>query len=415
MQSDKHFDKPDILVSLICATTSSCLLAGYILPNTIFQRLSILSFINFQQLASRSLFPPICGLIVVSAACSFILSQLSGKSSFLWLLTSSLGALYAAQSILLAHSDFEASADCLAAAIAFSVGIFCAAICGRPSVLARVMSFLGMVQSLYAIGYYALSTNMLVSGDVYRAGGSFIRPNFLYPIMIFCLPLAVSEAIRADRKTQRILWCFCGTAMFAALIFTWYRGGLLGIAVGGGWMAFRLIASKRAAIFVTLGLCLVFGASLVVRTNGPLNSQSSNRSLIGRDRLWQAGWSQFLQQPVGVGLAKLRLHVISGRGDKAEYRQPQNIELYFMDELGVFGAGLFLLFAISITLTVRQNYTPTGAGIGAAWIALLVAGQTDTPFGVTDRISSIALLGALLGMTLLLNASGKPTQLGTSE
>ena len=378
------------------------LLFGYVLPDTIFSYLSPVAGINVEQLIHNCPLWTIAGVPIILSCCLLVRPLSKSSSSLLWLSTSLLCFMYSYQAVCIRVADLYISASCLGAVLALSVGLLCVRLCKRLESLVSILALLCSIQAIYSILYCVVGTHHLISGDIQRAGGTFNRPNYLYAVMLFALPPTLALLYQTTSRLK-LLWGFCVLLMITALALTWYRGGLLGILIGGTWTFNRIVTDKRYVIIVFALLLSLFLVSAYVRTSDYVNRESSKNSLIGRSVLWQAGWNVFATHSItGVGIGKLRLLVRNSHGNEAVYRQPQNIELQWIDELGLWGGALFLIFMVTITNEVRNTKTPMSAGIGGAWMALLVAGQTDTPFGVTDRIFSFALLGVLLGITILL-------------
>jgi O-antigen ligase len=393
------------LESAVAILTCLWLLSSYVLPNTLLATLSPLTYVSIPAICTRYSDSRFFGIVIVTLVCAYLWTRTATRARVLWGATSLYGGIYAVQAILIRQQDVSRSADCLAVVLALSIGLVCARLCEKSSVTAAAISLIGAIQATYTIIYFAIGVNSMTSGVVRRAGGTFGGPDYVYSIMLFCLPLSIALAAQAPRRT-RIMWAICGSLQTLALIFTWYRGGLLGMAFGGSWMAFRLIQNRRIAVVVSLALFSLFALSVIVRTDGTVNRLSSNRSLVGRTQLWRSGWGAFLHRPItGVGAAGLRIQVRQQDGAYSEYRQPLNVEIQWLAEMGAPGGVLLLFFAWNITRIVRRSSEPIAIGIGGAWLALFVAGQTDTSFCAVDRISSFALTGALLGATIMLNSS----------
>jgi O-antigen ligase len=163
---------------------------------------------------------------------------------------------------------------------------------------------------------------------------------------------------------------------------------------------------KSTTLVVGIVMVCLMALVLAVRVAGPVNRASSNRSVHGRVLLWKEGLGLFEKHWLtGVGVGSLELHITvptTGGAETADTEsEPKNLVLFWLDEMGLSG-GLFLIAFIVLIAKVLQNKTSTlTLGISAAWIVLLVASLVDTPFGTAGRYYGNAVVGSLLGATLM--------------
>ncbi len=91
---------------------------------------------------------------------------------------------------------------------------------------------------------------------------------------------------------------------------------------------------------------------------------------------------------------------------------PKNLILSWLDEMGIAGGVLFVLFLTTIARTTACTRTTASVAVTAAWLGLFIFGIFATPFGMASHSYGNALLGALLGLTLLLRdqSTSRPSE-----
>jgi O-antigen ligase len=274
-------------------------------------------------------------------------------------------------------------------------------------------SILALIQAVFTIYYQKNNINVLQSGDVLRAGGTFNHPNHLYTLMLVVLPLTISSIITSKNTIARLFFMICAATEFCALMLTWYRGGVIGLCIAFVFLAWQITKSKRiVALAVATGMVLS-GTVLLHRSTGEVNASSSSRSNASRFLLWKKGGEVFLSHPVmGVGVGNLRIPTSTPTKEtnvRSEQIQiePKNLLLFYLCELGIFGAVLVGLFVAAISARLKGLISPMAGAIGASWVALIIAGVVDTPFGPAERYVGNACFGLLLGLTVLLISERK--------
>ena len=385
------------------------LMAGFVLPNTFPGSVS-----------AASCFPdgsagPVSALAVSTAVgvCLVVWLLLkpsapSRPAALLWWLTLIYLAAITTFAFLQCKTPVAVNSAFLLLAT-FAAGLTFARVCGGSKLTARVLCGLGTVQACGTI--YGRLGEYTASGasEVLRAGGTFGHPTGVYTVMLFCLPPAVALAVAGRTRSEKIVWAFASALMFTALTLTWYRGGLLAAAVGLLWLCGRTARRKWPVLLLGGALALVLFTAVYVRSAGRLHALGSDGPLQSRYVLWWEGWHSLeTHWPSGVGVTGLHLPMHSDDGgvpNDQMYPDPHNLPLFWLDEMGVGGGLLFLAFLVCIAGVVRRSDAPLAGGLGAAWLALLVAGIFDTPFGLgtKERAFANALSGALLGATLLLD------------
>lgn len=383
------------------------LMAGFVLPNTPPGQVSVASC--FPD-ASKG---PVSVFAVSTAVGVFLVVWLLLKPSapsqpavLLWWLTLIYAASITAFAFLQIKTPTANSAFLLLAT--FAAGLTFARVCGGSRPTARVLCVLGTVQACCTIYGRLGERTAFVVPEVLRAGGTFGHPMGVYTVMLFCLPPTVALAVAGRTRAEKIVWAVTSALMFTALILTWYRGGLLAVSVGLIWLYGRTARRKWPALLLGGALAVVLLTAVYVRSAGRLHALGSDGPLQSRYVLWREGWQSLeAHWPTGVGVTGLHLPMHSdddGIPADQMYPDPHNLPLFWLDEMGVGGGLLFLAFLVCIGGVVRRSDVPLAVGLGAAWLALLVAGMFDTPFGLgtKERAFANALSGALLGATLLL-------------
>jgi drug/metabolite transporter (DMT)-like permease len=195
--------------------------------------------------------------------------------------------------------------------------------------------------------------------------------------------------------------------MVAALVVTWERSAIAAAMVGLFCLARRSLPTRSraalAAIFVAL-----FCAVCLVRAHGPVNYKASMQSVRSRARLLDEGMLTFSRHwlnGVGVGYLSLPVRVpMLGGTQEVRMLEPYNQYLYWLDEMGIFGAVLIGLFGVSIRGILRDSGSSYAGGLAAVWVSVLVAGCFNTLFGWDDFSCGNMLIGSLLGITMRLGA-----------
>ena len=298
--------------------------------------------------------------------------------------------------------------------IATSVGAVSACIAMGSGKVIWVMALIGFIQSVYAIIYQHGLLHGMLSGTIYRAGGTFGDPNALYTLMLVALPFSLVGAISASNAVVKILYLVASAAEFATLLLSLSRGGILGVGASVVVLAYFLTKSKRVTVTVLAGALALALLVNLERASGPANIASVTRSNISRLAMMKSGWTTFVHHPIaGAGIDSFRASWSTRRGESEIHNvvnDPKNLYLYWLAERGIVGGLLFVLFAWTIYVLVRRSLvSPLAISTGAAWIGLLVAGLVDTPFGPSDRYVGNYCFGFLLGCSVWLQVGLNPS------
>jgi O-antigen ligase len=225
-------------------------------------------------------------------------------------------------------------------------------------------------------------------------------------------------------RDPRVLWLICGIGiMFAGLVATLSRGGLIGLGIGVvtclGLLIFQF--GKRTP-WIGAGLILGLSAALIFWQGSDRVSQrwdkmgGENSTPEARIEVWTRSWPLVSQFPTfGTGLGTFG-HVEQMR------RQPGDNSYVFNDhahndflEIWIEGGTIQLLLALAIIILVfRKGYQAfrqqgdTGLGrlaLGAliAFIAIVLHSFVD--FGL--HIPAVAVLAAVVG-GMLMNLADLP-------
>lgn len=386
---------------------AGALLSFYVLPGTVWQRISSLQFLN----SLHDGVSVVSDILIVSTlflVISLVYRKFSAnkrEADLLWWLILAYAGIFTATVVLFNVSP-EVGSNCSAVLLSLGCGLLAARICADPIRLARLLTLLGTTQAIYAIYYLTIRHNVMVSGDTIRAGGTFDQPYGVCTVALVCLPIALCLAMEEQRAAWMTLWMACAGVLFAALLVTWLRGGLLATAVGLTWMAYRLMGRRPSVALVGFILCLGFASTMYVRSNGAVNQASADRSMQGRSFLWRRGFEIFRNNWLtGVGAGSLSIPVKMERPGTTTYAisvEPKNQLLHWLGEMGIGGGVLFVLFVIGIGRSLRRVPGTLAVGVAAAWLSILVMGLFDTPVGTAERLYGNMLAGTLLGVTLIL-------------
>lgn len=170
-----------------------------------------------------------------------------------------------------------------------------------------------------------------------RCGFGFYNPNHAAAFICALLPFAFSAAMGGG-ATRRISGAVAAFALFAALVFTYSRAGLLVAFLEAAAFAFRFeMRHWKAYLSVFCAMCaLVFASGLSGRL-------AFDASAMNRLEIWRAGLALFAANPLGVGLGN------SGEiasafilPDGVRVRTLVNAHLTLTCEFGIFAGALWL-------------------------------------------------------------------------
>jgi O-antigen ligase len=394
------------------------LLAGYALPGTVWERLSLSNFLSLSQ----EYVPAVVWHGVVSAFSILLLAyyryvvakrvqrvhEMAANrrlgAVFLWWLTAIYVSVYVVAPFI--HHEDRSDIDqetkvLLAVAVGLSLGV----VCEGAAAVAGVIAMLCSLQAVYALASAISQRGSLLSGTVHRAGGTFGHPAGVYTEMLFALPLAISLALSARNRLLLIIWSTFAVLLIFALLLTWYRAGVLAGSAEVVMLMCWLKKSTRSLLLTVLVCLLAIFVTYGMRMSGVANQTSITGSNSGRMQLWSQGLTQFLMHPLtGVGVTRARYRVMYANAAPSVeyYPEPKSLPIQWLNEMGVGGGLLLIAFVVAVRNTCKASMSAIGAGIGSAWLGLMIAGIFDTPFGTADRVAPTAIAGALIGATMLI-------------
>ncbi|NLH99937.1 MAG: O-antigen ligase family protein [Chthonomonadales bacterium] len=271
---------------------------------------------------------------------------------------------------------------------------------------------LGALQSTLAIAYRVQGLDTFVSGTVIRSGGSFGSPTELSVVAVFIVPLAVCGVLGSSSTVERTYFMFASACLLAALILTWERSAVVACLVAVLLLVRKTVPARLQFAILAAALCLLF-VVFYVRSSGPINADSSARSVQGRVETMQASALAFRHHWFdGVGVGRLSLPVqieIAGRPARVSLIDPHNQILFWAAEMGIVGAVLAVALAWFVYRTLRDAGSPWRDGVAAVWVSVLIAGMFNTLFGLSGFGCGNMLIGSLLGLTIRLGALGHET------
>lgn len=285
------------------------------------------------------------------------------------------------------------------------VGLFTVLICRSVRKVGVILSLLAGVQACYAFTYFIIGKNVLISGTIVRAGGTFNQPNPLSMLMMLAIPIAMTS-LRTNGLT-RYFNLFVISMMLIGLIITGQRAALMAelcsLLVSAAFLGYR----PRYLIAILVVLTLLTPIIFITRQTGLRNAISSEQSISTRKRLACEGITLFQQHWfVGVGLGRIRLPLDFMMNRNMIHAELLSTKCTWLDcivESGIVGAIWMLFILINILRIIQSTRTQIGYAIGVAWTAIFIAGIADSLFCTTIFPVQNVLLGILLGMTLILS------------
>ncbi len=243
--------------------------------------------------------------------------------------------------------------------------------------------FLGPVFSQMVADYPSLLVN--ISGrTVMRASGLFPDPHIAALFFGMSLPLAFFLVWQNTGARQKY-WGVCAAIIFMADIFTFSRGGYLGLVFGAGVFLWPLFLSdarwKKQIIKIGLvGIVVIIILASPAGTRLFSSFSSNDASKIERLRLWQEAVGLITLRPIGgAGLGNYPLVV----KPSADYREPFYAHNLFLDitlETGLAGLFFFVAFLFSGILSVWRNWRRSRDFLALAILSSLIVFSTHSFF-----------------------------------
>jgi putative inorganic carbon (HCO3(-)) transporter len=248
-----------------------------------------------------------------------------------------------------------------------------AAVCGAM-VLGSIVTSYGVINT-----YFTGTPQTLVEG--YRAHWVevYADPNRSAMNLALMVPLAVAFLAR---KESGWLWrtaCAAAVALAAvAIVFTYSRGGFIGLSVAMGIWAMReqkKLRSVLLGVVLALGL-VVFAPKSYWERNQTVATFHEDASAMGRVYAWQVTSRISLDKPMlGVGAGSFRFAWPLYAPPEATHAYvAHNIFLDVIGELGWVGLLFFLVFAGSATGAAFEASRNPRMGWMARGLAASMAG-----------------------------------------
>jgi hypothetical protein len=242
---------------------------------------------------------------------------------------------------------------------------------------------------------YPYDATIRFTGTHLRSFASFNQPfpfaYFLMMVILVCLPVAVDDLSR--RRNRLFLTSL--PAIGAALVFTFVRGALLGLAAGGAYLAWR---RYRGLVFVVPLVVVAF----LYLPQSLLSSVTASSSLGQRASGWAANLGHLVNHPLGEGVGTTGASAAAAAGlnqtspnaptvvlTPTPY-QPDNYYYKELYELGVLGLWLFVMMLVSVAATGDRGaraspHAPSATlsfGITAFVVAALASSLVSTFFEI---------------------------------
>ena len=387
-----------------------------LLPDTPFAQWSLLA--PFTSLLSReditNYQPAIYALLTLAVIFWFRVpsgADVPRRAGLLWGFTGVYITLFAILAIQTSLNRYEVYNGGAVVLLALLTGLACAKLCGSAANILKMAAVIAVMQGTISLYDLHMGINVLWSGNVARAGGTFNQPILLYIPLIFILPYVLLQIIRSSSPIALGIGCCCFAILISALILTGMRGGMFAALVSTVFVVHAAYKQWKFSLVTFVIVGLLFVGVGYWRSHDAVDAASSARSNNGRLQVWKRAALILAHNPltgIGLGATAIPLKVHSAAYPKRTALsiaiEPKNILLHWGDELGIGGLLLLGGFGYAIVKALHGCKDDVAISLGGAWLAIFAAGMTDTPFGPVDRTCGNVLIGLLLGATLLYGA-----------
>lgn len=254
----------------------------------------------------------------------------------------------------------------------------------RPEVLRRVAWALAGASSVAAAWSIY---NYVTEKVLFRATLEFADPNDVAFILATSLPLAL-WLFSSEHVTIKVVVAAMAGVMLAAILLTFSRGAIVGLAVGMLWW---MVVERSSLSLILAGCVVALCLALAVVSSNPdqfdesLNAKSKVAAGNVETRLdaWTAAASLAARYPLGVGPGNFGLHYLEETGrpsGSAGITVVHNTYLDIAAELGVAAAVLFIAYLgvcmRRLGVARRRGFGPPGyaAALRTALVIALAAG-----------------------------------------
>lgn len=250
----------------------------------------------------------------------------------------------------------------------------------RLTVLCGTLIAASIVTSLGAIDWYRGGVD-LVEGYRARWVGTYADPNRMAMCLGIVVPLAAAFAVRREVPLPfRAVCLLAGILAVIAMVYSYSRGGFIGLAVAMGVWGLRERRLARALLvgLAAIALVALAPARFWSRTE-TVSSFREDAAAMGRVHAWMVASRISADRPLlGVGAGNFRLvwpHY--ARGEAPTAYEAHNVFLQVLAELGWIGLALFLVFV--------------GRTVEGAWLA-----SRDEEVGWLSRGLVASVIGFLV-------------------
>lgn len=257
-------------------------------------------------------------------------------------------------------------------------------------VMAVVTSIVGLWQQVVGHAYlhdlgYEYDTNIRFTvGLTLRSFSTFNLPFSFGFYLMLCVLIGLPMALAQPKRLRSKLFFLSLPLISIALLFSFVRGAMLGLAIGLLYLAFH-----RYKILVW-GIPFVAVAALFIPTGATVTSAVFGAHSLGeRTTSWSDRFDQIAENPFGTGIgttgaAAEHTTFLKNRAQDLTF-QPDNSYLKVIFELGVFGGWFLILMLVSMFMFTRwvekrctdidQDFV---AGATAQLLALMTASLVAT-------------------------------------
>lgn len=225
---------------------------------------------------------------------------------------------------------------------------------------------------LISLGWLAYSLNTQYLEDTRFAfrlldrGFGGVDNNGLAMIMVMGIPVAVFTAIFEKKWWVRCLSVFAALCMIHVILFSYSRGGQLGLIIMGATLfifAMRYLPNKlltcALTIFLAIATLQLAGAEVRERFFTIFaDAEERDESAASRFDTWAGGWAAMKDKPLGLGPRNFNL--LSQRYGLPRNKSIHNLFLQTGADYGFAGLiGLMTFFLGTMWLCHRMTNTPT--------------------------------------------------------
>lgn len=244
-----------------------------------------------------------------------------------------------------------------------------------------------------------------------RAGGPLADPNDFGFLLAVTVPLAMLAARRAARPVRQALAVLALTLIAAAILVSFSRGALIGLAAAGTWaVATRRLAVRWGVIAATgvlaVALVIYHWEPQLVESGLERKQHVASSNVDARLVAWSVAGQEFASSPLlGVGPGNFEsrfdefgLPVETGQGPITTH----NAYLNVLAELGAPGLALFVAYLAMSWARLRRRAPgdPDGDALQSALAAGFLIAMVGS-FFLTEQFYSPLWLLPALGATLL--------------